>query len=109
MLAGEFASTDPGDAWTQTEVFNSVFMPLSAALLPLARDVVALADDNRRLREALEQIRQHVNAQAEDDALWALYPFGEQPISEAYLQQELRRLHETVERAVLSAGQDGEQ
>ncbi len=36
-----------------------------------------------------------VNEQAEDDGLW----FEAQTASEAYLQQELRRLHAAVERA----------
>lgn len=40
-----------------------------------------------------------VNEQAEDEALWAVYLDGSQSISEAYLQQELRRLHAAVERA----------
>lgn len=34
---------------------------------------------------------------AENEGLWALYPQGQQPIMEAYLQQELRRLHALVE------------
>ena len=33
----------------------------------------------------------------ERKALWAVYPFGQQPIAEAYLQQELRRLHALIE------------
>jgi hypothetical protein len=35
-----------------------------------------------------------VNEQAEDDGCW----FIAETITEAYLQQELRRLHEAVER-----------
>ena len=49
-------------------------------------DVVAAA---RILLEA----RQLVDAQAEDDGLW----FEAQTAPEAYLQQELRRLHAVVE------------
>ncbi len=49
------------------------------------------------LRDNLLDLRQLVDEQAEDEALWAVYPTGEQPISEAYLQQELRRLHAAVE------------
>jgi len=38
-----------------------------------------------------------VKEQAENDGLWSL-PLNElQPITEAYLQQELRRLHAVVE------------
>ena len=46
---------------------------------------------------ALQRIRALVDEQAEDEALWAVYPFGQQPIAEAYLQQELRRLHALIE------------
>ena len=55
-------------------------------------------------REVLEQVREAqalVREQAEDEALWAVAPLGEQPVAEAYLQQELRRLHEAVERIVV--------
>lgn len=36
--------------------------------------------------------------------VWALYPMGVQPITEAYLQQELRRLHYAVEQALAAPG-----
>ena len=48
-------------------------------------------------RERWDAVRALVDSQAEDDALWSVYPMGVQPISEAYLQQELRRLHAAVE------------
>lgn len=38
-----------------------------------------------------------INEQAEDEALWAVPAEGTQPIAEAYLQQELRRLHAVIE------------
>lgn len=41
----------------------------------------------------LAAIRQCVDAQAEDEALW----FDAVSITEAYLQQELRRLHRVIE------------
>lgn len=53
----------------------------------------------RSERPTLADIRALVDAQAEDETLWAIYPRGQQPISEAYLQQELRRLHALIERA----------
>lgn len=52
---------------------------------------------NETAKESLKRIRDLVDEQAEDEALWAVYPFGEQPIAEAYLQQELRRLHALIE------------
>jgi len=48
-------------------------------------------------REKLAKIRALVDEQAENEGLWAIYPFGQQPIAEAYLQQELRRLHALIE------------
>lgn len=50
---------------------------------------------NERLRAALVEIRKLVDRQAEDEALWLLDP----TIGEAYLQQELRRLHSVIESA----------
>lgn len=47
--------------------------------------------------EKLKIIKELVDEQAKDEVLWSLYPFGEQPIAEAYLQQELRRLHALIE------------
>lgn len=35
QLAGEFASTDPSDTWTQQEVYEFVYQPLSQHLLRL--------------------------------------------------------------------------
>lgn len=51
----------------------------------------------RKLESRLERITTKANEQAEDVALWAVYPTGTQPISEAYLQQELRALHRVIE------------
>jgi len=51
------------------------------------------------MKPTLIDIRALVDEQAEDEALWAIYPFGQQPIAEAYLQQELRRLHALIEKA----------
>ncbi len=50
-------------------------------------------------RPTLSDIRALVDEQAEDEALWALNLDGSLPISEAYLQQELRRLHSLIEAA----------
>lgn len=50
-------------------------------------------------RPTLEDIRDLVDKQANDAALWGLHPDGTLPISEAYLQQELRRLHALIEEA----------
>lgn len=56
------------------------------------------AIEAQRLRSCLEKIRAVVDQQAEDAALWAVYPRGTQPIAEAYLQQELRKLHAVIEQ-----------
>lgn len=47
--------------------------------------------------EILAVCRRIVNAQAEDEGLWATNLDGTLSISEAYLQQELRSLHAAVE------------
>lgn len=52
----------------------------------------------RRLRASLAKIRAVVDQQAEDASLWAVYPMGTQPVAEAYLQQELRKLHAVIEQ-----------
>lgn len=45
----------------------------------------------------LQQIRVVVDRQAEDEGLWGVSVFGTQPITEAYLQEELRHLHKVIE------------
>jgi hypothetical protein len=49
------------------------------------------------LKANLLAIRSVVDRQAGDESLWAVPPAGTQPITEAYLQQELRHLHKVVE------------
>jgi hypothetical protein len=51
-------------------------------------------------KEALAAIRKVVNAQAEDEGLW----FMAETAPEAYLQQELRRLHSVIESLCGAAG-----
>lgn len=45
----------------------------------------------------LARIRALVAEQADNEGLWGIHPTGQQPIVEAYLQQELRRLHAVIE------------
>lgn len=66
----------------------------------LYRRIGTLEDRVVRLTEALTRIRKCVGAQAEDEGLW----FIAATAAEAYLQQELRALHDTVERVALGAG-----
>lgn len=73
----------------------------------VAEEALSLAASLRVAVEALRPLRKIVDAQAEDEALWAIYPFGEQPIVEAYLQQELRALHAAVETALASVEDEG--
>lgn len=52
------------------------------------------------LREVSEhqlKVQAIVDEQARDEALWSVPAEGTQPIAEAYLQQELRKLHATIE------------
>lgn len=55
--------------------------------------VPALEAENLRLLQRLSDIMAVVDAQAEDDGLW----FYAETAPEAYLQQQLRRLHAAVE------------
>jgi hypothetical protein len=59
--------------------------------------VTAQEIEEKRLRGALAAIRSTVDKQAEDEGLW----FVAQTASEAYLQQELRKLHQIVEKETL--------
>ena len=47
----------------------------------------------RRAQAHIERLRNMVDRQAEDDGLW----FTAQTAPEAYLQQELRKLHAEIE------------
>lgn len=48
-------------------------------------------------QKRIEKILAVVNEQAEDLGLWSIPTERPQYIAEAYLQQELRRLHEVIE------------
>ena len=50
-----------------------------------------------------EELRALADAQAEDEGLW----FPARTAPEAYLQQELRRLHDAVERLDCVRGAEG--
>lgn len=65
---------------------------MTALLLPLIRD------QGRYLRA-----RQLVDEQAEDEALWCMAD----SIVEAYVQQELRRLHAAIEDAAIDKAREG--
>ena len=45
----------------------------------------------------IEKPEDVVNEQAEDEALWTIWPHGTPPIGEAMLQEALRRLHAAIE------------
>ena len=61
----------------------------------------ALTERVRVLEGNFYRLGMFVAAQAEDEGLWAIpIPFNSQPIMEAYLQQELRRLHTVIEEMV---------
>ena len=74
-------------------------------IVAAVNELAGLLDSAARceqLEAALASIRTIVDEQAEDKGLWAIpLPLGTQPIMEAYLQQELRRLHAVVELAAV--------
>ena len=59
---------------------------------------------------ALKTIRDFVDEQATDEALWSVPAERLQNIGEAYLQQELRALHQVIEKncAILGLREDPE-
>ncbi len=59
--------------------------------------VDSLLDDAGTAANHLILIQAEVDRQAEDEALWSVPAEKLQSISEAYLQQELRKLHAVVE------------
>ena len=64
---------------------------------PLYDHVRLLIERISQQPESVEKVLAVVNEQAEDEALWGV-PVGRlQSIVEAYLQQELRRLHQVIE------------
>ena len=63
---------------------------------PWAARILAIEAETRA--DALAEPRRLVDEQAEDEGLW----FVPETAAEAYLQQELRRLHAAVEYAALA-------
>lgn len=61
--------------------------------LMVAKALNAALEENARLMAELAKLRQKVAQQAEDEGLW----FRAATAPEAYLQQELRKLHAAVE------------
>lgn len=60
-------------------------------------DIPALLDMIEELQKKIGEIQTMVNEQAEDPGLWSFPMDRPQYISEAHLQQELRRLHRVIE------------
>lgn len=72
-----FTDVDPMDMWESNGVTPA--------------DIIAVEAEARE--QALERIQAIVNEQAEDEGLWFIAHY----LTEAYLQQELRRLHAVIE------------
>ncbi len=62
-----------------------------------ARVVAEIGREMAALEAKVDEALALVREQAEDELLWVLHFEGQQPIVEAYLQQELRRLHAVIE------------
>ena len=100
-LRAEYATRDPK---TASPLDGRVVEVCTQLLAAGARAVRAEA-----VVEAARIARALVDEQADDEALWALNLDGSLPITEAYLQQELQRLHAAVALipALALAGQEG--
>jgi hypothetical protein len=83
------------DVWTYLEgspAFQALpedRRPICAGLV-MGFAIVAIEQDRAQLRAIVDE-------QAEDEGLWGVNLDGSQNIVEAYLQQELRRLHTAIE------------
>ncbi len=66
----------------------------------------ALCQRVEELEAKLNCIQSLVDEQAQDEGLWAVPALGTQRIAEAYLQQELRKLHAVVEAALGDGGRE---
>ena len=74
-----------------------LLLPCLFCALPAA-DAMKLAEqENADLEAAIVRVRGLVDTQAEDSGLW----FRAETAPEAYLQQELRRLHALVEACLV--------
>lgn len=86
----EVLELECGHIWHRTIVPESTDWTRDA-------DIPALSDDvGKSQQNEWLALRDLVNEQADDAGLW----FGAKAASEAYLQQELRRLHAAVEAAI---------
>ncbi len=74
---------------------DSAFRTVRGALRDLGSELEGLRAKDRRLRALVSQ-------QAEDEGLW----FEAATAPEAYLQQELRKLHQAVEEAAVVSHQE---
>ena len=66
-------------------------------------DIIAAAEEMERLTAKLNAIQSVVNEQAENEGLWSIAKYA----TEAYLQSELRRLHEVIEGKTGSNAEQG--
>lgn len=57
-------------------------------------EILDLGTKMYKLRDKIKELRKLVGKQAEDEGLW----FVAQTAPEAYLQQELRKLHAAIEQ-----------
>ena len=78
------------EAYSMLLVRNNV---LSAENAEANLRIAELEQENQRLKALLKHIRTITDKQAEDEGLW----FAAVTAPEAYLQQELRKLHSAIE------------
>lgn len=64
---------------------------------PCKPDIFEKTYEPASASDGATRVKQLVLDQAQDEGLWAVPFEGQQPIMEAYLQQELRKLHAAVE------------
>lgn len=86
-----------------SKVYDWVTGGLLSKVMYPAQSVIDAAEDNLQrerddaVEDAVTGLKALVEGQANDAALWSVPAVNSQPIAEAYLQQELRKLHAAIE------------
>lgn len=94
--AGDWVASVPG-----TDINNGSIQEFQRHVIAIILDAGGVDPEAFPVREDLvanlREIRQVVDRQADEEGLWSVPLMNEQPIAEAFLQQELRHLHKVIE------------
>jgi len=77
------------------EQLSKVMVPAETVIAAFEGYLTTFVEE--QIQERLENIREIVEEQADDDSLWSIPLTTQRHMVEAHLQEALRRLHEAVE------------